>query len=291
MPLEEKIRSGAFVVLGEFEPPKGADFSPLLAKANLVRGRLDAVVVPEMAHAVLKASSLGGCAFLERHGFESIFQVCPRDRNRLALQADILSAAALGIKNIMAVPGEDIRYGDHYQARPVNDLDLMELVEAIHYLKSGKDMAGIMLSEPSHLCVGSSIDLGASGKFLELELDQLKEKIRLGVQFIITSPVFDTHQLRQFMKRIEGIQVAVIPTVLLLKSVGMARYVNQNIPNITIPPELIRSIQKAPDKPGQCLKIAGQLVSQLKELGMNGVMISMAGWEDKLPQILDEAGI
>ncbi|MBW1711431.1 MAG: methylenetetrahydrofolate reductase [Deltaproteobacteria bacterium] len=289
MPLEEKIRSGAFVVFGEFEPPKGADFSPLLNKANLVRGRLDAIVIPEMAHAVLKASSLGGCAFLESHGFETVFQVCPRDRNRLALQADLLSAAALGIKNIMAVQGEDIRYGDHYQARAVNDLDLIELIEAIHHLKSGKDLAGIVLSQPAHFCVGSKFDLGAAGGFLEAEMDQLKEKIDLGVQFIVTSPIFDPRQLQQFTRRIEGSRTAIIPTVLLLKSAGMAKYIEQNLPNITIPPELIRSIQKAPNKPRQCVKIAGELIAQLKEMGMNGVMVSTAGWEDRLPQILDEA--
>ena len=116
MTLQEKIRSGKFVVLGEFEPPKGADFSPLSKSASLTRGRLDAVMVPEMANAVLKASSLGGCAFLQREGVETVFQVCCRDRNRLALQADILSAAALGVRNLMAVPGEDLRFGDHPQA-------------------------------------------------------------------------------------------------------------------------------------------------------------------------------
>ena len=114
MPFEKMLKSGEFVVLGEFEPPKGADFSPLLKNANLVKGRIDALVVPEMANAVMKASSLGGCAFLEKHGFETIFQACCRDRNRLALQADILSAAALGVLNIMVVPGEDIRFGDYH---------------------------------------------------------------------------------------------------------------------------------------------------------------------------------
>ncbi|MBW2085498.1 MAG: methylenetetrahydrofolate reductase [Deltaproteobacteria bacterium] len=291
MSLEEKSKSGEFVVFGEFEPPKGADFSPLLAKANLVRGRLDAIVVPEMAHAVLKASSLGGCAFLESHGFETIFQICPRDRNRLALQADILSAPALGIKNLMIVPGEDIRHGDHFQARPVNDLDLIELLEAVQSLNSGKDMTGIQLSQPPSFYIGSNIDTGASGGVLEVEMEQLKEKMELGVKFIVTNPIFDARHLQQFVKRIDSGQVAVIPTVLILKSLGMARYIERNVSNITIPPELTRSLQKAADKPKQCLKIAGELIARLKEMGMNGVMISAAGWEDRLPQVLDEAGL
>ena len=113
MTLKEKIASRKFVVLGEFEPPKGADFSSFLKNVNLARGRVDAFVVPEMANAVLKASSLGGCAFLDREGIEAVLQVCCRDRNRLALQADILSAGALGVKNVMCVPGVDISYGDN----------------------------------------------------------------------------------------------------------------------------------------------------------------------------------
>ena len=115
--LEEKIKAGEFIVLGEFEPPKGSDFSRFLNYANQVKGRVDAIVIPEMANAVMKASSLGGCAFLQSRGFETILQVCCRDRNRLALQADILSAAGLGVQSIMAVPGENIRHGDHPQAR------------------------------------------------------------------------------------------------------------------------------------------------------------------------------
>lgn len=156
MTLQEKIRSGRFVVLGEFEPPKGADFSFFSTNANLARGRLDAIVVPEMANAVLKASSLGGCAFLQRDGVESVFQACCRDRNRLALQADILSAAALGVKNLMAVPGEDIRFGDHPQGRTVNDLDLMGLLEAVQKLQNGKDLSGIELRGSPRFCVGIS---------------------------------------------------------------------------------------------------------------------------------------
>jgi len=112
MPLQDKIESGEFVALGELEPPKGADFSLFLSNANLVKGRVDALVVPEMANAVMKAGSLGGCMFLQNQGLETVLQVCCRDRNRLALQADLLAAAAMGIRNVMVVGGEDINTGD-----------------------------------------------------------------------------------------------------------------------------------------------------------------------------------
>jgi len=289
MPLLHKIESGEFVVLGEFEPPKGADFSQLLENTNQVKGRLDALVVPEMANAVMKASSLGGCAFLQTHGFRTIFQICCRDRNRLALQADILSAWALGISDIMAVPGEDIRYGDHPQARDVYDLDLIQLLETLQKFQTGKDMVGIELKGAPVFCTGATINAGAMGGALDIEIENLKKMTELGVRFVITSPVFDLHRFHQFIKRIDTAKVAVIPTVMLLKSAGMARYIDRNIKNITIPKEMIRGIQKAPDKLKQCIQIAAELIGHFKEMGMAGVMISTVGWEDKLPQVLDAA--
>jgi 5,10-methylenetetrahydrofolate reductase len=289
MTLQEKIRSGKFVVLGEFEPPKGADFSPLSKSAALTRGRLDAVVVPEMANAVLKASSLGACAFLQREGVETVFQLCCRDRNRLALQADILSAAALGVRNLMAVLGEDIRFGDHPQARTVNDLDLVGLLETVQKLRSGKDLSGIELRGPAHFCVGSTLDTGAPGGLFNIEIENLKRKKELGVEYVVTNPIFDLRRFEQFIKRIDMKPLALIPTVLLLKSAGMARYIDRNIKGISIPPEIIRDIQKAPDKARECVRVASEIVVRLRDMGMPGVLISTVGWEDKLPLILDEA--
>jgi len=289
MPLKEKIESGKYVVLGEFETPKGADFSRLLKNANQVKGRLDALVIPEMANSVMKASSLGGCIFLQTKGFETVFQVCCRDRNRLALQGDILTAAALGVPNIMAVYGEDIRYGDHPQAKAVYDLDLMQLLETIQKLQTGRDMVGIELSGAPEFFIGSTINAGAIGNALDTEIENLQKMMEVGVQFVITTPVFDLHQFQEFIKRIDTNQVAVIPTVLLLKSVGMARYIDRNIENISIPPEMIRGIQKAPDRLRHCIQIAAELINRLKDMGMAGVMISTVGWEDKLPQVLNAA--
>lgn len=289
MSLQAKIKSGEFVVLGEFEPPKGADFSRLLKNARQIKGRVDAVMVPEMGNAVMKASSLGGCAFLQSHGIETVFQVCCRDRNRLALQADILAAGALGIPNIMAVPGEDITYGDHPQARLVNDLNLIELLETIQKLQNGKDMAGVELSGSPGFCTGSTVNAGALGGVMDIEMQNLNKMINLGVQFLITTPVFDLHRFRQFMKHVDTSKGAVIPTVLLLKSAGMARYIDRNIKSVSIPKEIIRDIQKAPDKLKQCIKLAAEIIGSLKDMGMAGVMISTVGWEDKLPQVLDAA--
>jgi methylenetetrahydrofolate reductase (NADPH) len=232
---------------------------------------------------------LGGCAFFQREGIESVFQICCRDRNRLAVQADILAAAALGVRNIMAVQGEDVRFGDHPQARAVNDLDLTGLLETLQKLQAGKDLAGIELRGVPRFFVGSTLDTGAPGGLLNIELENLKKKIDLGVEYVVTNPVFDVRRFEQFVKRMEGTKIAILPTVLLLKSAGMARYIDRNIKGISIPPEIIRDIQKAPDKVGECLRIASEIVTRIKEMGMPGVLISTVGWEDKLPQILDEA--
>jgi 5,10-methylenetetrahydrofolate reductase len=290
MSLRDKLEKGKFVILGEFEPPKGIDFSPLLRHANQVKGRVDAIVVPEMANAVMKASSLGGCALFQREGIETVLQAGCRDRNRLALQADLLSAGALGIPSVMAVSGEEITHGDHPQARTVNDLDLHELLGAIKGLGSGKDMAGIELKGAPQFLIGSTVDSGATGGLLEIELENLEKRIELGVEFVVTRPVFDLHTFRHFLKRIPMDRVAVIPTVLLLKSAGMARYIDRNLKGISIPPEIIREIQKAPDKPKECIQIASDIIRRLQDMGLKGVLISTLGWEDKLPQILDRIG-
>ena len=289
MPLKDKIDSGKFVVLGEFEPPKGADFSTLIANANLVRFRTDAIVIPEMANAVLKASSLGASVYLQNQGIETVLQVCCRDRNRLAIQADLLAAGALGIRNVMAVTGADIKFGDHPQARAVNDLSLIDLLESLKRLQEGKDMAGVELKGAPNFYVGSTLDIGASGGFLNLELENLEKQAELGVRYVITSPVFDLDRFRQLIKRIDPRKAAIIPTVLVLKSAGMARYIDRNIRGISIPSDTIASIQKAPDRVRKCISIAADIIRQVKEMGMAGVMISTMGWEDKLPLVLDEA--
>ncbi|SPD75470.1 Methylenetetrahydrofolate reductase [uncultured Desulfobacterium sp.] len=291
MPLQDKIRSGKFVVLGEFEPPKGTDFSSLLESAMQSRGRVDAIVIPEMANAVLKASSLGACAFFQKAGIETVFQVCCRDRNSLALQADILAAGALGIPNIMAVAGEEIKFGDHPQARTVNDLDLTELLDAINRLSSGRDLAGIELRGVPHFCVGSTMDTSVSGGLMDIELENLKKKISLGVEYVITNPVFDLRRFQQFLKRVDTTRIKLIPTVLLLKSAGMARYIDKNVKGMSVPSEIIRDIQKAPDKGKECIRIAGETIARLKDMGMAGVLISTIGWEKYLPLVMDAAKI
>jgi methylenetetrahydrofolate reductase (NADPH) len=287
MGVKEKLEEGRFLILAEMEPPKGVDVSDMLANAVRVKGKVDAFVVPEMSNAVMRMSSLGGCMVLQSKGIETIMQACCRDRNRLALQADLLAAQALGIGNIMAVTGVDPSYGDHNRARAVYDIDLLELLEALQKLQSGRDMAGVELRGTPRFCVGSTVNAGASGGVLDLELQEMEKRISAGTEFFITPPVFDLQLFERFLRRVGDHKSKVIATILLLKSVGMARYMARHFDNIHIPEELIGRIQRAPDKSRECVLIASELLVSLSNTGCGGALISTIGWEDKLPLILE----
>lgn len=292
MQLQKKLASKEFVILAEMEPPKGSDVSALVANATNVKQKVDAFVVPEMNNAVMKMSSLGGSLLLQSKGMETVMQVCCRDRNRLALQGDLLAAQALGVANVMAVTGEDITHGDHHKAKAVNDLDILELLEAIKTLESGKDMAGVELRGAPQFLVGATVKVVASGAGLDQELAALDQKIALGARFFVTTPIFDLKVLEDFMQKFSGRQAEIIPTVLLLKSVGMARYINRHLVHqTTIPEAYISRIQHAPERVRECVQIAGELVAALKDGGYSGVVISPIGWEDKIPAILSAAGV
>ena len=291
MHLKNKFDIGEFAILAELEPPKGVDISMMLNNATRVKGVVDAFVVPEMSNAVMRMSSLGAAMILQKKGMETVMQVCCRDRNRIALQADLLAAYGCGITNVMAVTGEDPSFGDHHQAKAVYDIDLFELLQTIQTLQNGRDMAGVELSGSPQFIIGSTVNSGVKVEDLEQELAEMNKKIEAGAQFFITPPLFDIATIEPFLKNIDHRQVNLIPTVLLLKSIGMARYIDRNLDHVHIPENLIKRIQKAPDKVRECIQIAGEMVARLKAEGFSGVMISTIGWENRLPEILGGFGI
>jgi 5,10-methylenetetrahydrofolate reductase len=240
-----------------------------------------------MSNAVMRMSALGGAMILQGKGMETVMQVNCRDRNRIALQADLLAAYGCGITNVMAVTGEDPSFGDHYQARSVYDIDLLELLNAIRGLQDGKDMAGIELSGSPRFLIGSTVGAGAKGKSPELEIEEMNKKIEAGVQFFISPPLFDLSAIQPFMKRVDIQNTKIIPTVLLLKSLGMARYIMRNVDNVYISDSLIDRIRKSPDKVRECTQIASEMVTSLKKEGFSGVNLATLGWEHKLPEILE----
>jgi 5,10-methylenetetrahydrofolate reductase len=288
MPLKTKLESGQFTILAEMEPPKGVDVSAMVLNANRIKGQVDAFVVPEMSNAVMRMSALGGAFVLQGKGLETVMQICCRDRNRLALQADLLSAYACGITNIMAVSGEDPSYGDHHQARAVYDIDLPMLLEAVQGLQAGRDMAGIELSGAPEFTVGATLNMGVDGMNLEREIEDMGKKRSAGATFFTTLAVFDVSAVEPFLKKVDLNAVRIIPKVIMLKSAGMARYIDRNLPHVHIPGALIERIERSPDKVRECMRIAAETVNHLKERGFAGALISPMGWEHRLPQVLEK---
>lgn len=286
MGLKQKFETGEFAILAEMEPPKGVDISKMVANGQKVKGTVDAFIVPEMSNAVMRMSSLGGGMILQSKGLDVVIQVNCRDRNRIALQADLLAAHGCGIRHVMAVKGEDPSFGDHHQARAVYDIELLDLLKGIQGLQQGRDMAGIELAGAPDFIVGATADAGARDKSPELVREEMDQKIDAGVTFFVTPPLFDLAAIEPFIKRIDNQQIKIMPTVLLLKSLGMARYISRNVSNTFIPEALLKRLQIAPDKVRECIDIAAEMVAKLKSEGFGGVVLATIGWEHKLPEIL-----
>ncbi|RJP93992.1 MAG: 5,10-methylenetetrahydrofolate reductase [Desulfobacteraceae bacterium] len=291
MDLKRSLEAGDFVVIAEMEPPKGVDITAMVSNATKVKEEVAAFMVPEMSNAVMRMSALGGAMILQGKRMDTIMQVCCRDRNRIALQADLLAASACGIRNIMAVTGEAPSFGDHHQATAVYDITIDELLQTIQGLQTGKDMAGIELTGSPEFLVGSTVNAGLEGSALSQEIEAMKRKIDAGVRFFITPPVFDVAAMEPFMcetasQHIDTKHIHIIPSVVLLKSLGMARYMAKNMKHIRISDALIKRIQNAPDKVRECVRIASETVSDIKSNGFSGAMISTMGWEDRLQDII-----
>ena len=290
MSFQKRFKSGEFVVIAEMDMPKGVDISEVVMNARRIKGRVDAIVIPDMGNGVMKMSALGGGLLLSQEGLEPIMQICCRDRNRIALQGDLLSAHVLGIRSLVVVPGDDISYGDQIDAKPVNDLDAVGLLKAILSLQDGKDLAGIELKGAPSFVTGATMAPAEDGKMFDDELDFARKKIEAGAGYLNAPPVFDIGRFQTFLEKTKGLNVPIIPTVYLLKSVGMARYMATNLPGVYIPEELIKRIRQAADRVAESVRIAGETVKALKGL-CQGVNIVTLGWEFRLPEILDAAGM
>ena len=290
MSFQKRLTKGEFVVLAEMDTPKGVDISDLVTNVRRIKGRVDAVIIPDMGDGMMRMSAIGGAVLMQQQGTEAIIHVYGRDRNRMALQGDILSAYVLGIQNLIVVRGEDMAFGDHRDAKPVDDLDELGLLKAVRSLQEGVDMAGFDLKGSPAFTVGCTLKPYEDEKALEAELETVREKIEAGAQYVITPPVFDLDYFKKFLEKSHGLGIPIIPTVFLLKSVGIARYMATNEPGIHIPEEMIMRIRQSPDRENEGIRIAGETVAGLKDLAQ-GVQIVTLGWEYQLPAILDHAGI
>jgi 5,10-methylenetetrahydrofolate reductase len=290
MSFQRRLASGEFVVLAEMNTPKGVDVSELVANARKIKGRVDGVIIPDMDNGVMRMSALAGGALIHQQGMEAMIHLYCRDRNRMALQGDVLAAHLLGIRNLLVVPGEAMANGDHRDAAVVNDLDELGLIGAIRSLQNGVDMAGFALNGAPEFITGCTLGAFADEQALDAELAELEKKIAAGVGFVVTPPVFEVERFAASLEKISALKVPVIASVFLLKSVGIARYMALNEPGTHISEAMIQRIRKAPDREMECLQIAGETIAQLKKQ-VQGVKIETQGWEHKLPTILEIAGL
>jgi 5,10-methylenetetrahydrofolate reductase len=290
MSFKEQLESGKFVVVAELQPPKGNNLSELYQYAALLKGRVDAINVPDLQNAIMRLGSLSVCTLLKARGLEVIYNLSCSDRNRLALQSDLLNASALGLKNILVLHGEPPSIGDHFEARAVFDLDVMGLLSATKRLQEGYDLAGNDLQGKPQFCVGALINAAAKGHVLDLEVTDMEKKIRLGVDFFFTHSIYDVSLFESFIKKVAHFRVPIIAGITLLKSVGMARYVNKHVEGASIPDSIIDQLMKASDKQRASIEIAGGLIKALKPL-CQGVQLIPIGWERQIPTLLDHVGL
>ncbi len=289
MTFREKIESGKFLVTSEVGPPKGIGTKTILEEAEMIRGRVDAINVTDLQSSVMHMGSLTVSILLKQNGYEPIFQLTCRDRNRLALQSDLLSAAAMGIENVLILTGDHPALGDHPEAKPVFDLDSVQLLQVARGLEAGADMNGNKLEgEPPRFCLGSVVNPGADP--LEPQIIKMEKKIAAGAQFFQTQAVYDLKIFENFLAKTKHLNVPVIAGIVLLKSAGMARFMNKNVAGITVPDELIREMEGAKEKTPKTIEIAARLIKSLRSM-CRGVHIMPIGWNKLLPQVLDASGL
>ncbi|MBU2257526.1 MAG: methylenetetrahydrofolate reductase, partial [Candidatus Omnitrophica bacterium] len=256
-------------------------------EAESIRNRVDAINVTDLQSSVMRLGSLVVSGVLKQKGFEPVFQVTCRDRNRLALQSDILSAGLLGIENILVLTGDHPLSGDHPEAKPVFDLDSVQLMQVIQKLQQGFDMNGSKLEGVApKFCVGAAVNPGAEP--IEPQIIKMEKKITAGAQFFQTQAVYDVKIFKEFLSKIKHLKVPILAGIVLLKSADMARYMNKNVSGVSVPDALIKEMEDALDRQAKSIEIASRLIEELKPL-CQGVHIMPIGWNKFLPQLLDKA--
>jgi len=291
MSLKSALESGKFTITAEVGPLKGTDTTEIHEVAEVLKNKVDAVNVTDQQSAVMRLGSLAVCYLLKEEGLDPVLQMTCRDRNRIALQSDLLSAAALGIKNMLALTGDLPSLGDHPQAKPVYDLDSIQLLWAVKRLNEGFDMSGNELKGKTDFFPGAVVKPVCNTEAaMELQIIKMEKKLELGAKFFQTQAIFDAGIFEKFMKRVQNYNVPILAGIIPLKSAGMARFMNKNVAGVFVPDALINQMAKATDRTKAGVEIAGKLVQQLKGM-CPGVHIMAIGWEKMVPAILDAAGL
>lgn len=281
--LSRKMGDNSFIITAELAPPRGSDMSAFLRMAEFVAPHVDAINVTDNQGANMRMTPLTAAALLVREGIEPILQLTCRDRNRLALQSDLLGAAAMGIHNILALTGDHISCGDHSQGRAVFDLDSVLLIQTIQGLNEGRDFNCKPLDGHTTFFVGAA----AAPEVEPFAVTRLKlaKKTLAGARFFQTQAIFDPQRLRMFCSAVEPLGVKVIAGVLVLRSAKMAEYINRNIPGLKIPPDVVERLANAPDPAAEGLRIATERAVQCRGI-CHGVHLMAMGRDEVVPEIV-----
>jgi methylenetetrahydrofolate reductase (NADPH) len=282
------LSSGKFIITAEISPPKGTDTSRMKRDADILRGIADAVNVTDNQRAVMRMSPLAACGIIQRKGIETIMHITCRDRNRLALQSDILGAHAMGIRNVLVMSGDHPIKGDHGGAKPVYDVDSVQLLGILKKLNIGFDLADNELAGRMDMCVGAvtNTELNESG------LIKFRKKIQMSASFFQTQAVFDAKSFSEFMKKVNGIRlrnVKIIAGIIPLKSLRSAQFMNK-VPGIKVPEEIMREMKDSKDHEAQGMKIAARIIKEIRPL-CDGVHIMPVGNHENTKMILEMADL
>jgi len=293
-PFREIIKTKDFVVTAEAAPGKGSNVSKAIEHIELLKDKVDGLNVTDNQSSVMRYPSLGVCLLVKEHGGEPILQVTCRDRNRLAIQADLLFAYSRGINNVLCLTGDSIDVGDHKEAKQVFDLDSVQLIHLVHTLNSGKDMAGNELDGGIDFCIGTTATPSADP--LEPQLIKVEKKLRAGVSFVQTQAVYELDELKRFTEFVRTIDggVKILAGIVPVIGAKMAAYMNDNVPGVFIPQYLIDELAQAPKGTGVAkgIEIAARMIRQIREEKVcDGVHIMFIGREERVPEILETSGL
>jgi len=288
----ETLKSGKFIVTSEIGPPKGTNIEKMCHHIDILKDKVDAINVTDHQSSVMRFPSLGGCLHIKEQGGEPILQMTCRDRNRMALQADLLLAYTRGVRNVLCLTGDAVPVGDNKEAKGVFEFDSTQLIRMIRQMEKGKDLGGNDLDGAVEFCVGAIVTPEA--KPIEPQLIKFEKKVQAGAEFIQTQAIYDLENFSKFMNYARKFPVKILAGIVLLTSAKMAKYMNENVPGIFVPQNLIDEMAGAPK--GQALnkgiEIAGRMIRTLKDNSIcDGVHIMAIGKEEAVPDILAVAGL
>ncbi len=285
--LKESLEKKRFVVTSEIQPPVDTDIKELLKNIEKIRGRLDGVTVPEFEFEGVVTDSIGTCRLLRENKFDPVLQTTCREKNRFDLQSYLLKASEQGVRNIIAFTADYLITGDSLQEIMFFHVDSFKLFSVVDSLKEGQDVMGREV-EKRDFFVGSGIDAGWGKNVPDLELKEMEEMVKLGTGYFLSTPVFDLDEFQKFMKRVEPFGIPVIAEVILVRTAGMAHFINRHLKQGLVPQEIIQKLAKAPLKEKASIEIFTDIIKGLKDI-CQGVHLIPVGWEEKLPKFLDAA--